>query len=410
MSADANYKRGLQLFEMGRYKDAIPYIKNAIASGIDNFEAKYLLAQAYLQINDINKAKVLVTELRSIAPNYSGIHSLLSHINYIEEDIDLSMKSIDMAISLDPYNENYFGHKAFILIHKKKFDDALHFANEGLKLNAKSRSCLNARATALTKLNRKEEAKETIETLLSDDPENAYSHANVGWSHLEHNNVPKALTHFKEALKLDPNDEFSRNGMLTAVKAKNKIYNLYLRYAFWIGNKSEKNQWMYIIGIYLVYRFSIKLLTYSGLSILAIPLIIAYLLVALGSWIMEPLSNMLLMFDNYGKYLLDKNSKLSGQIFFSLIAVALTTFLLNFLMDYEYLVLISIACLAAILPLSRSPLISKKRSQVIGYSYGTLILLVAIIGAIIGYDYGSLLFIIAIMFVAYTWLANVIFN
>ncbi len=102
MSADANYKRGLQLFEMGRYKDAIPYIKNAIASGIDNFEAKYLLAQAYLQINDINKAKVLVTELRSIAPNYSGIHSLLSHINYIEEDIDLSMKSIDMAISLDP--------------------------------------------------------------------------------------------------------------------------------------------------------------------------------------------------------------------------------------------------------------------------------------------------------------------
>ncbi|EDP70281.1 hypothetical protein FBALC1_05978 [Flavobacteriales bacterium ALC-1] len=410
MSLEANYQRGAQLFDMGRYKDAIPYFNNAIASNIDNYEAKFLLAQSYLQTDDLEKAESLTIELRGSVPNYSGVYYLLSQIYYTKENTNKALEYINEAITLDPHDENYFGYKAFILIYKKDFENALLMANEGLKLNAKSRNCLNARATALTKLNRKEEAKETIETLLNDDPENSFSHANVGWSHLEHNDLPKALLHFKEALKLDPNDNYARNGMLTAVKAKNRVYNLYLRYAFWISNKSEKNQWLYIIGIYLVYRVFVKVLTASGLSILAIPLIVAYLLLALGSWFMEPLSNMLLLFDNYGKYLLDKNSKLSGQILFALLVLALTTFLLSFLIENNYLILISIASLAAILPLSRSPLISKKNNQIMGYAYGALILLVAIIGSIIGYDYGTLLTIIAILFIAYTWLGNLLFS
>jgi tetratricopeptide (TPR) repeat protein len=410
MNFETNFERGLQLFEMGRFKDAIPYLNNALASDTDNFESKFLLAHAYLHIDDIKKAKRLSEELRGANPNYAGIYYLLSKINYLEDDISLALKNIDEAIGLDPYDEDFFGHKAFIFLYKKKFEDALFMADEGLKLNAKSRSCLNARASALTKLKRKEEAKETIENLLNDDPENAYSHANVGWSHLEHNDVKKALVHFKEALKLNPNDEYARNGMLTAVKAKNKVYNLYLRYSFWISNKSEKNQWLYLIGIYLAYRFGVKLLTASGLSILAIPLIILYLLFALGSWIMEPLSNMLLLFDDYGKYLLDEGSKLSGQLLLSLLLLALTCFTLTFFIDNPYLMLVSIAALAAILPLTRSPLVSTKKSQILGYAYGILILLIAIIGGIIGFDYSTLLIAIAILFIAYTWLGNLFFS
>lgn len=410
MSTEANFERGIQLFDMGRYKEAIPYLNNALASDIDNFETKFLLAQAHLQLDNLSKAKDLAIELRSNHPNFSGVHYLLSQINFIENNIKEALGLIDEAIGLEPYNEGYFGHKAFILLHQKKFEEALFIADQGLKINAKSRSCLNARASALTKLNRKNEAKETIENILNDNPENAYSHANVGWSHLEHNDIKKALIHFKEALKLDPNDEYARNGMITAVKAKNKIYNLYLRYAFWIGNISEKNQWVFIIGLYLVYRFSLKILTFSGLTILAVPLIIAYLLIALGSWIMEPLSNMILLFDKFGKYLLDHNSKLCGQIFFSLLMLSLVAFTLNFIINSDYLILFSIAALAAILPLSRSALNPKRNTQRLGYIYGLIILLIPIAGGVLGYEFSTLLIVILVMFIAYTWLGNIIFN
>lgn len=406
MSIEANFERGYQLFELGRYKDAIPYFKQSLSANVDNFEAKYFLAQCFYLTNDSDKAKTLALELRSIQPNFSHVYLLLSRIELSEDNLNEALSNIDMAISLNPYDEDQFGQKSYILLQKKKYYQALDMADEGLKINPKSEFCLNARATALTKLNRKEEVKETIDNLLNDNPDNAYSHANVGWSYLENNNAKKALEHFRESLKLYPNSELARSGMLAAIKSKNKVYNLYLQYSFWIGKKSEKNQWFFIIGLYLVYRFSIKILSATGLSIIAVPLLIIYLLFALGSWIMEPLSNMILLFDKFGKYLLDKDDRLSGQIFFGLLLSAILFFSLSFIINNDYFLLISITCLTAILPLSRSPLLISKNGKLFGYTYGILMLLVAIIGTAIGYGFGTLAITIAVMFIAYTWIGN----
>ncbi len=410
MQSEANFQRGYQLFEIGRFSDAITYFKKTLSEDIDHFEAKFYLAQSFLQLNESEKAKDLIQGLIGITPNYSGLYFLLSKTYLQEDDIEKSLESIEMAISLDPHDEDSFGQKSYILLHQKKYEDALYFADEGLKLNAKSRSCLNARATALTKLKRKEETKITIEHLLNDDPENAFSHANVGWSHLENNNIEDASLHFKEALKLDPNSEYARDGMLTTIKAKNRLYNLYLRYSFWISNKSDKHQWMYIIGIYLVYRLALKVLSYSGLTILTIPLVILYLFIALGTWIMEPLSNTILLFDKFGRYLLSKEDKLSGQIMFSLMLISFICYLGNFIIHSDSLILISVGCLAAILPLSRSPLAYSKKSRLFGYAYGILILVIACAGSFLDFPYNTLLLTIGILFVAYTWLGNLVFH
>ena len=404
----ANFERGAQLFEMGRYKDAIPYLSQSLSENVDNFDAKYLMANCYLVTNDKEKAFELALELRNINPEHDGIYFLLSQIYLQKENIKEALLNINTAIKNNPYNDNYFGQKAYIKLSEKKFEEALNMANEGLRINAKSDFCLNARATALTKLKRTEEAEETIENLLQENPEDADSHANVGWSYLEKNDIQKALTHFKESLKLDPTSEFARDGMLTAVKAKNSVYNLYLRYSFWIGNKSEKNQWYFIIGIYLAYRFALKVLSVSGLAVLALPLIIAYLLFALGSWIMEPLSNMILVFDKHGKYLLDDNDKLSGQILLSLVTGSLLLFVAYMAFNNNYYLLISLACLAAILPLTRFPLFIKPKTRNINLIYGSIILLIAIIGSLLNYPMETLAITIGFMFIGYTWFGNLI--
>lgn len=403
-----NFERGSQLFEMGRYKEAIPFLSKSLAENVDDYHSKYLIAQCYFMTNDIERALKLALELRSENPEYSDIYFLLSQLHFQKNNIKEALINIDNAIGINPYEENYFGQKSYIKLSEKKFNEALNLANEGLKINAKSDYCLNARATALTKLKRTKEAEETIENLLQENPEDSNSHANVGWNYLEKNDIPKALNHFKEALKLDPASEYARDGMLNGVKAKNSIYNLYLRYAFWIGNKSEKNQWYFIIGIYLAYRFLVKMLSVSGFAILSIPLIIAYLLFALGSWIMEPLSNMILIFDKYGKYLLDDNDKLSGQIMFYLLIGSLSFFGLYLGLNNDYYLLISISCLAAILPLTRYPLFLSPKTRNINLAYGSLIILIAICGSFIGYSITTLAIVVGVLFIAYTWLGNFI--
>ncbi|MDO1500047.1 tetratricopeptide repeat protein [Winogradskyella maritima] len=408
MHGNPNLERGEQLYSMGRFSDAIPFLKDAMVVEEDRFDAQYLLAYSYFQVDHISEAEKIGHELRKQQPNHSGILSLLANIELNKNNSDQALKLIDEAISITPYEDDYFGIKSYVYIQKKDFKTALKFANDGLSIYAKSLICLNARATALTKLGKKEEAALTIESILQDNPENSYSHANTGWSFLEANNIPKALEHFKEALKIDPNDDYTRDGMLTAIKAKNKIYNLYLRYAFWIGNKSDKYQWGFIIGIYVIYRFALKAISASGLSVLAVPLIIIYLLFALGSWLMEPLSNMLLLMDSYGKYLLDRNSKLSGQILLTLLVVSLASYGINFVVDSDLPILLSIGCLASILPLTRASLSSHNQSRILGFSYGGLILLISILGQPLGYSFGSVTLALVVLFVAFTWLGNFI--
>ncbi|WP_047546528.1 tetratricopeptide repeat protein [Psychroserpens sp. Hel_I_66] len=403
-----NLERGIQLFEIGRYKDAIPYFQSAISENIDNYTAKFLLANCFFQVDNIEKAFSLTLDLRQDQPNDPGIYFLLSQLYLHKENDKEALIQINKAIEMDPYNENYFGQKSYVLLYQKKYAEALDFANEGLRVNAKSIFCLNARTTALTKLKRKDDVTSTISNLLGDDPENAYSHANAGWSYLENNNTPQALIHFKEALKLNPNLEHARSGMLTAVKSKNKIYNLYLRYAFWMGNKSEKNQWIFIIGIYLVYRFSVKMLSATGMTYLAIPLIIVYLLFALGSWIMDPLSNMLLLFDKFGKFLLDKREKLTGQVMFGLLCASLLMLVGSLITKNESFTILCLTFLAAILPLTRGCSSEKKNPRLINIAYGSIMILIAIVGTAIGMPLGDIGLAVGIMFIAYTWIGNFI--
>ncbi len=403
-----NLQRGLQLFELGRYTDAILYFKEELNINSDNFIAKYYLAQCYYQVDEIDRALEIATILRAEAPNDDSVFFLLSQIYLHKEEVKKAEEHLDQAISLNPDNEDFYGQKAYILLQNKKFEQALQYANEGLRINAKSTFCLNARITALTKLKRKNEALDATENLLNDDPENAYSHANVAWSHLENNKSKEALNHFKEALKLDPNSDYARQGMLTALKSKNKIYSLYLRYAFWINNKSSKYQWGFLIGIYIVYRFSVKALSTSGLTILAIPLIIVYLLFALGSWIMDPLSNMILMFDKYGKYLLDKNDKMSGQLMLGLLLASIVFLISYFIFNDYYFLIISLSFIATILPLTRGALTEKKKLRLTNFLYGGLILSIAIIGPLIGFPIATIGLIIIGLFIAYTWIGSLL--
>lgn len=403
-----NLQRGIQLFENGRYKASIPYFKTSLTKNINNYTAKFLLAQAYFQTDDDEKAYKISIELRNEYPNEPDIYFLLSQIYLNKENEQEALLLINKAITLDPFDENYFGQKAYILLKQKQFEEALLLANEGLKINAKSTFCLNARTTALTKLKRKDEAQQTINSLLFDNPDNANSHANVGWSYLERNDNATALIHFKEALMLDPNIDYARSGMLTALKAKNKLYNLYLSYSFWLSNKSKKNQWVFIIGLYLVFNIAIKILSATNLSIIVIPLLIAYLLFALGGWIMDPLSNMILLFDKYGKYLLNKNDTLSGQLFFALLLSTLLFFIIYLATETNLFILISFASLAAILPLTKGALHETKKKRNVNFIYGSVFFIIALVGTLIGYPYTPIALTIGLLFIGYTWLGNLL--
>ncbi len=51
---------------------------------------------------------------------------------------------------------------------------------------------------------------QTLGSALANDPENALTHANQGWALLHRGDHERALEHFREALRIDPELEWAR--------------------------------------------------------------------------------------------------------------------------------------------------------------------------------------------------------
>lgn len=400
----SNLQRGIQLFELGRYEDAISYLVKDIESNI----GKYYLSLCYYNTEQYDRAENTLNILLTETPNDADVMHLKSRVLIQKEAYKKAMEWIDQAIAINPYESTFFGVKGSILLNDKKYEDALTTVNEGLRIDPKNVYCLNLRAQLLTKLNRNDEAENTIEHLLYDNPNDSHSHANVGWVALQNGNTKKALDHFKQALQLNPNDDYARSGMSTALKTKNFIYKWYLKYSFWMTKKSEKNQWVFIIGIYLAYRFGIKLLAASGFGFLIIPVVIAYLVFAMGGWIMESMSNAILNFDAYGKYLLSDDEKNSGYTFTALTALGIVSSIAYFAFKEDYYLLLTATFFCTLVPLPRAFIQHSKKAKIFGIGYGILMLLIGNIGFLVVPNLVTLGSAVFIMLIAFTWAGNLV--
>jgi tetratricopeptide (TPR) repeat protein len=268
---------------------------------------------------------------------------------------------------------------------------------------------VEVRGNSLLKVNRKEESFTTLEGGSRDDNNNAYTHANYGWGLLEKGDHKKALKHFKEALKNDPNFEYAQRGMVEALKASNPVYRMFLKYSFWMGNLTAKYQWGVIIGLYLGTR-ALNVLADANATLRPwlMPLIILLWIFAFSTWVIKPLSNLFLRFNPYGKFLLDKKETMSSNF----VAVSMGLFVAGllgwvFLKDDRYLFIAAYG-FAMMVPLSVMFVPSKYNSFLI-YTIAMSVLGAIALGAAFTNNlqvFDTLAVVFLIGFIAFQWLAN----
>ncbi len=402
----AHFTRGEQLYTINRYKDALQSFKKALAEDIYDVDTKFYIGLCYLQLNQTAQLKDIAKSIISEHPNTSEGFYLLAIYHYNEGDFKEAIHYINDAIALNPYNSNFYGYKSISLLSLKKFEQALDAANEGLAVNAKDVLCLNARTKALTKLKRSDEAYATLENTLYDNPEDYFTHANAGWTNLELGNYKKADIHFKEALQKDPNDDYARSGALESIKSKNIIYRYFLKYSFWMQNKSTKSQWIFIIGFYLAYRLLIKVSSEFGFNFLIPIFIILYLTFALGTWIMTPASNSILLFSSYSKYLLKKQDKIAALSFLGIILFGFVSLILHYVLNDFDTLFLSIALFCSLIPITTTVQNSTYPLKNSKFWYGISIVLLGFFNFIYPEDISILIPIV--MFAVFTWFHTII--
>ncbi len=307
-------QRALLLVEQNRFEMAEQELRGALAEEPEDAMTHAVLGLCLAEREKYKEATDEVKRAIHESPDMAFAHYALAKVLYKRDRPDEARAAIEEAIRLEPGDADYHSLLSAIHFDRREWPAALEAAEHGLQLEAEHMGCVNLRAMALVKLGRKEEAGVTIGGALERDPENAVTHANQGWALLNQGDHVKALEHFREALRIDPQQEWARQGIVEALKARHFIYGIMLRYFLWMSRLSSQAQWGVVLGGYFGYRMlRAAAASNPGLAPYIWPVLILYLVFVLMTWVADPLFNLVLRLNRFGRLALSREQVVSSN-------------------------------------------------------------------------------------------------
>ena len=323
-----NLQRAILLAQQGRHAQAITELRQSLAAEPHDPYAHALLGLCLAKLQKFQDATAEAEQAIHFSPDFPFAHYAHASILHDRHRNDEALAAINEALRLDSADADYLALLANIYVAEKRWRDALEAAERGLQLDSEHIACTNLRAIALVKLGRKAEAGATIDAALSRNPDNAITHANQGWTLLQRGDHKKALEHFREALRLDPQNEWARSGIVEALKARNFVYAFMLRYFFWMSRFRGRTQWLIVLGGYFGNQMLRGLAASNpGLAPWVLPIRILYAVFALMTWLADPFFNLLLRLNRFGRLALSHEQTVAANclgtcIFLALIGLA----------------------------------------------------------------------------------------
>lgn len=336
------YMQAETLLRQGKPEEAIKRLQAHLAEFPDDGQAKYLLAWAFYLGHQLPEARTAAETLFGEDPERAELVALLAEIDLAEDKYEDAESKARFLIGTDPNRPEAYLLLARVKFLQRHYDSALEYTSKTLELDSENKEALNLRVRISDMIGQYDKARESIEELLQLDPENPTTLANLGFQYLNEGKVRHALDTFAQALSIQPTNMLARHGMMEGLRSRFWIYRLFYLYQKFISRLSAKNSWLLIIGTYLAARAIGGIAEASEgkwqivLNLLVVIIAITFFL----SWVINPLLNLVLSQNKYGKLLLDDREKKMAKLTGISLLIALVSFL-AFSMTGFYRLLIS---------------------------------------------------------------------
>ncbi|MBL8825970.1 MAG: tetratricopeptide repeat protein [Planctomycetaceae bacterium] len=330
-----HFLRATHLIGIGRHEAAEVELRRELGESPHNGLAHSLLASCLLEREQYDEATTEAQLALGLAPDDAFAHYTLARIWDRRNYLDRAVQAIHDALQLAPDNADYYEFLASLHLQASRWSDALEAAETGLACDAEHVGCNNFRAMALVKLGRKAEAGMTIDAALARAPEDSFSHANMGWTLLESRRTNEALDHFREALRLDPTNEYARSGLVEALKARYPFYGIFLAYMLWMRKLTPQAQWGVIVGGWFGYQFVLRTAKANPhLAPYLQPLLVVYIVFVIFTWLADPIFNMLLRLNSFGRHALSDDERRETNWIGAALLIAALSFGLSLVSDF----------------------------------------------------------------------------
>lgn len=256
MSSPADsLSRARLLRDHNRHDEAVPLLLEALAQNPDFVEAHVELALTRLAIPE--QRKLALENINAAVALQADDAQILAIKGYVLSRLDRekqALKFADDAIALDPSCVMAWTVKAGALGGLNRWAEGEIAAREALKLDPDDPSAANQLAIFLRMQGRLDESGLEVGGLLSRNAEDPDAHATNGWAALQRGDHKKAEEHLAEALRIDPENRYAKEGMKQAFKSRSLFYRLFLKWSFLMNRFSGGKRFAIMIGIYILYR------------------------------------------------------------------------------------------------------------------------------------------------------------
>lgn len=323
----AHLERARLLLAQSRPAEAEREVMQALTTEPPDAHALSLLALSRIEQGKRDSALQAARDAISLAPDVAHYHFIHAEVLHRLDRPDDAFRAVQEALRLDPNDADNFALLAAIELSRRDWPKSLAASEQALTLNAEHVTAINLRSIALVRLGRKTEAMAAVDFALNREPENAFSHANQGWNQLHRNQPRQAQEHFREALRLNPNLDYAREGMLEALRARNPVYRGMLAYFLWMGRQSARLQWMLILAVFFgsgvigSFAAAQPSLEWLGWTLLGLLYGFVYL-----TWTAQPMFDLLLRFDRFGRHVLSDQQRVASNWFGGTFLLALGCF------------------------------------------------------------------------------------
>ncbi|WP_367874588.1 hypothetical protein [Luteolibacter sp. Populi] len=344
--------RAQMLRQHRRHEEAVAMLHTHLAHFPDDPAAYLELAMNRM---DMEGMKTLALDdarkATGLLPNEPFPQALQSRILSMLDREKEALPLAESAIALDPDDVYAWNAKTLALCGLHRWNEAEESARHALSLDADDEAASNLLAHVLRLQKKLVESEQESHRRLARDPENAFSFANAGWAALQRRQVKDAENYFKEALRLDPEMKYAREGLKESYRARSGFYRLFLRWAFFLQRFSDKHRTFIIIGIIVGFRF-MSAIAAAVNPLLVLPLFLIYYVFLFGSWLAPGIANFLILKDPVARVSLDRAEKVEGVVVSLLFFGGLAMLIGGFLAGMFPVIIAGGALLAAAIPFS----------------------------------------------------------
>jgi Flp pilus assembly protein TadD len=322
------------LYQRSRYQDAERELGLALTKDPEEPWAYALLGACRAEQKDFAQADELGRQALALAPDSADIRHLVARIQFSRNDLAAAEHTITEAIRLAPHVASFYSLRAAIYAQQRAWSKTIADCEAALKIDPEHVEAINMLSLARRSTGDVCTAAAELQRALEVHPQDAYSHANLGWTHLQSGRLAEAEQHFREALRLDPELEWARIGVLETLKANVPVYRWILNYFLWIQTKAAGAQWAIVIGLYVAYRLvQAVAANQPALAPFLMPLVFVYLLFVLATWFAKPLADTGLLLHPFGRLALTRREKWEGAIVTGLIVIVLGLLVASSVLD-----------------------------------------------------------------------------